>query len=370
MNTHPHRCFHKTLSMLPQDTLDLIAMFSGSYMVIRTLKTTPSITFHQKNVSLVYGQVQSGKTSMIFNLIQQSTLHCVLIIQNSLIVLQQYKQRLATQHISYSTVYQYNPSAKVTILMNNSHQYRKYIPPLHFSLIMDESDLTRHNPLIPLSTNQFHVTATPFRYKPIFDRIICITPPEDYYGIEKVNYLNKPYDEQGMTDYVHIVEDFTANDGGILLISEFNYVSEMHSQARVLSLKFDLPILVLSTQKKIYRRGKSNIVSENNISKIIDSIPNKHIIVIANRMANRGLSFTSSDFKIHITHQVFGKLLSITSFLQKSRIFGVYKDQPNLKAYVPPDYMKKITSYKSKVSLNIPLYKPNKDNLYYIDKPI
>ena len=173
-----------------------------------------------------------------------------------------------------------------------------------------------------------------------------------------------------MTDYVHIVEDFTANDGGILLISEFNYVSEMHSQARVLSLKFDLPILVLSTQKKIYRRGKSNIVSENNISKIIDSIPNKHIIVIANRMANRGISFTSSDFKIHITHQVFGKFLSITSFLQKSRIFGVYKDQPNLKAYVPPDYMKKITSYKSKVSLNIPLYKPNKDNLYYIDKPI
>jgi len=175
--------------MLRQHLLDLIAMFSGSYRVIRTLKTSPSITFHQKNVSLVYGQVQSGKTSMIFNLIQQSTLPCVLIIQNSLLVLQQYKQRMDTQRISYSTVYQHNPSAKVTILMNNSHQYSKYIPPLHFSLIMDESDLTRHNPLLPLSTNQFHVTATPFRYKPIFDRIIRITPPEDYYGIEKVTIL-------------------------------------------------------------------------------------------------------------------------------------------------------------------------------------
>ena len=356
--------------MLPQDLLDLIAMFSGSYRVIRTLKTSPSITFHQKNVSLVYGQVQSGKTSMIFNLIQQSTLPCVLIIQNSLLVLQQYKQRMDTQRISYSTVYQHNPSAKVTILMNNSHQYSKYIPPLHFSLIMDESDLTRHNPLLPLSTNQFHVTATPFRYKQIFDRIIRITPPEDYYGIEKVNYLNKPYDECGTTDYLPIVDDFTANDGGILLISEFNFVSEMHSQAGILSLKFDLPILVLSTQKKIYRLGKSNMVSENNISKIIDSISNKHIIVIANRMANRGLSFTSTDFRTHITHQVFGKWHSITSFLQKSRIFGVYKDQPNLKAYVPPDFIKKIILYKSKISLNIPLYKPNKENLYYIDKPI
>ena len=356
--------------MLRQHLLDLIAMFSGSYRVIRTLKTSPSITFHQKNVSLVYGQVQSGKTSMIFNLIQQSTLPCVLIIQNSLLVLQQYKQRMDTQRISYSTVYQHNPSAKVTILMNNSHQYSKYIPPLHFSLIMDESDLTRHNPLLPLSTNQFHVTATPFRYKPIFDRIIRITPPEDYYGIEKVNYLNKPYDECGTTDYLPIVDDFTANDGGILLISEFNFVSEMHSQAGILSLKFDLPILVLSTQKKIYRRGKSNMVSENNISKIIDSIPSKHIIVIANRMANRGLSFTSTDFRTHITHQVFGKWHSITSFLQKSRIFGVYKDQPNLKAYVPPDFIKKIILYKSKISLNIPLYKPNKENLYYIDKPI
>jgi len=356
--------------MLRQHLLDLIAMFSGSYRVIRTLKTSPSITFHQKNVSLVYGQVQSGKTSMIFNLIQQSTLPCVLIIQNSLLVLQQYKQRMDTQRISYSTVYQHNPSAKVTILMNNSHQYSKYIPPLHFSLIMDESDLTRHNPLLPLSTNQFHVTATPFRYKQIFDRIIRITPPEDYYGIEKVNYLNKPYDECGTTDYLPIVDDFTANDGGILLISEFNFVSEMHSQAGILSLKFDLPILVLSTQKKIYRRGKSNMVSENNISKIIDSISNKHIIVIANRMANRGLSFTSTDFRTHITHQVFGKWHSITSFLQKSRIFGVYKDQPNLKAYVPPDFIKKIILYKSKISLNIPLYKPNKENLYYIDKPI
>lgn len=356
--------------MLRQHLLDLIAMFSGSYRVIRTLKTSPSITFHQKNVSLVYGQVQSGKTSMIFNLIQQSTLPCVLIIQNSLLVLQQYKQRMDTQRISYSTVYQHNPSAKVTILMNNSHQYSKYIPPLHFSLIMDESDLTRHNPLLPLSTNQFHVTATPFRYKPIFDRIIRITPPEDYYGIEKVNYLNKPYDECGTTDYLPIVDDFTANDGGILLISEFNFVSEMHSQAGILSLKFDLPILVLSTQKKIYRRGKSNMVSENNISKIFDSISNKHIIVIANRMANRGLSFTSTDFRTHITHQVFGKWHSITSFLQKSRIFGVYKDQPNLKAYVPPDFIKKIILYKSKISLNIPLYKPNKENLYYIDKPI
>ena len=356
--------------MLRQHLLDLIAMFSGSYRVIRTLKTSPSITFHQKNVSLVYGQVQSGKTSMIFNLIQQSTLPCVLIIQNSLLVLQQYKQRMDTQRISYSTVYQQNPSAKVTILMNNSHQYSKYIPPLHFSLIMDESDLTRHNPLLPLSTNQFHVTATPFRYKPIFDRIIRITPPEDYYGIEKVNYLNKPYDECGTTDYLPIVDDFTANDGGILLISEFNFVSEMHSQAGILSLKFDLPILVLSTQKKIYRLGKSNMVSENNISKIIDSISNKHIIVIANRMANRGLSFTSTDFRTHITHQVFGKWHSITSFLQKSRIFGVYKDQPNLKAYVPPDFIKKIILYKSKISLNIPLYKPNKENLYYIDKPI
>ena len=67
MNTYPHICFHKTLSICSLCFPGLI----GSYGPSRPPRPLP---FIRKNVSLVYGQVQSGKTSMIFNLIQLSTL--------------------------------------------------------------------------------------------------------------------------------------------------------------------------------------------------------------------------------------------------------------------------------------------------------
>lgn len=354
--------------MLPQDVLDLIAIFSGEYNAIFALKVNKQIQFCQKNVSLVYGQVQSGKTAEIMNIIQRSHLPCVLIIQNSLLVLQQYIKRFSGMRVS--TVNDYNTQSKVVIVMNNASQYSKFKPPTHFSLIMDESDITGINPLVSLATNQYHVTATPFKYKPIFDQIKQIKPPDNYYGIQQVEYFPKTYHKD--TDYTPIFSDFTSNDGGILLINEFSFVSQMNSQALSLSKLYDLPIIVLSTIKKVYLKGKSKLIKKNNISSIIDSFKEKHIVIIAHRMANRGLSFVSSDYKKHITHQVFGEWQSITSFLQKSRIFGVYNDFPVLKVYLPPKKMKLISKYRDKVSMPMDyLYKSTKDNLYYyIDKSI
>ena len=204
--------------MLPQDVLDLIAVFSGRPNVIHTLKLTPQVynSFYQKTVSLVYGQVQSGKTAMIIKLIRNSALPCVLIIQNSLLVLKQYMDRFALNGISFQTVNDSYLHENVVIIMNNSTQYHKYMSfkrPDKFSLFMDESDLTRDNPLVPLATNQFHITATPFKYLPIFDNIITIDTPANYYGIERVQLLPKTYKKD--TDYDMILSDFTASSGGI-----------------------------------------------------------------------------------------------------------------------------------------------------------
>jgi len=357
--------------MLPSDVFDLIAIFSGQANVIHTLKhqLTPQVynSFYQKNVSLVYGQVQSGKTAMIMKLIQKSNLQCVLIIQNSLLVLKQYTSRFSSNRISFQTVNDSHIHAKVIIVMNNTSQYKKYFdlkPSPIFSLFMDESDLTRDNPLIQFATNQFHITATPFKYNNIFDNIIRIDTPINYYGIEKVLILPKTYSKQG-TDYKPIISDFTSNDGGILLINEFSLISEMNDAALKLSKQYDIPIIVLSTTKYSYFKGKSTSIRRNNIQLIIDSFKNKHIIIIANRMANRGLSFTSSDFKRHITHQVFGNFNNITSFLQKSRIFGVYNDSPILKLYLPPNKIKVALSYVPKVYLNNSLLKQDVDSLFY-----
>ena len=359
--------------MLPQDVLDLIAVFSGRPNVIHTLKLTPQVynSFYQKTVSLVYGQVQSGKTAMIIKLIRNSALPCVLIIQNSLLVLKQYMDRFALNGISFQTVNDSYLHENVVIIMNNSTQYQKYMSfkrPDKFSLFMDESDLTRDNPLVPLATNQFHITATPFNYLPIFDKIITIDTPANYYGIERVQFLPKTYKKD--TDYAPILSDFTASSGGILLINEFSLVSDMNNAALALSNKCDLHIIVLSTIKKHYFKGRSTTIRLNTIQAIIDSFPHKHIIIIANRMANRGLSFTSSDFKRHITHQVFGNFSNITSFLQRSRIFGVYNDSPTLKMYLPPNKIQYPLSYIHNIKLSDSLLRQNIDLLYYNTKTI
>ena len=358
--------------MLPQDVLDIIAIFSGHPNVIHTLKhqLTPQVynAFYRKNVSLVYGQVQSGKTAMIFNLIRKSALPCVIIIQNSLLVLKQYMERLSLNGISFQTVNDSYLHERVVIIMHNSTQYKKFMTfklPSKFSLFMDESDLTRDNPLIHMATNQFHITATPFKYLPIFDQIIRIDTPTDYYGIERVLFLPKTYKEG--TDYDPIISDFTSNSGGILLINEFSLISHMNAAALALSNKYDLHIIVLSSIKKHYFKGRYSTIRLNTIQSIIDSVPHKHIIIIANRMANRGLSFTSSDFKRHITHQVFGGFSNITSFLQKSRIFGIYKDSPTLKVFLPPDKIPNAISYIDKIHFTDYFIKEQKDILYYYE---
>lgn len=353
--------------MLPQDVLDIIAVFSGRPNVIHTLKhqLTPQVynSFYQKNVSLVYGQVQSGKTAMIIKLIRKSILPCVLIIQNSLLVLKQYMERFSFNGISFQTVNDSHLHEKVVIIMHNSTQYHKYMMfkrPDKFSLFMDESDLTRNNPIVPLATNQFHITATPFKYLPIFDNIIRIDTPTNYYGIQRVQLLPK-------NDYMSIVSDFISTSGGILLINDLSLVSEMNNAALELSNQCSLHIIVLSTIKKHYFKGRSTIIRLNTIQAIIDSVPDKHIIIIANRMANRGLSFTGSDFKRHITHQVFGNFPNITSFLQRSRIFGVYNDSPNLKMYLPPNKIQDAISYIHQTNLSDSLLRQNRDLLYYIN---
>jgi GTPase SAR1 family protein len=351
--------------MLPQDVLDIISVFSGMYHVIQTLSPHIFHKFYTKHISLVYGQVQSGKTSMIIKLIQQSQLQCVLVIQNSLLVLQQYIQRFSACRISFQTVRDTHFHAKVIIVMNNSSQFHKFLAlqRTKFALFMDESDLTQDNPLVPLATNQFHITATPFQYQPIFNRIIRVDIPHNYYGIERVQILPKTYIDT-QTDFLPIIRDFTTNSGGILLINQFSAISEMNDAALLLSNKCDLRIVVLSTVKKIYFKGRSTTIRLDNIQSIIDFLPFKHIIIIANRMANRGLSFTSSDFKRHITHQVFGDFNNITSFLQKSRIFGVYNDSPTLKLFLPPNKINTALSYIHTVQ-NFSLIK--RDILYYYE---
>lgn len=264
--------------MFPEEIYNQIAIFAGTHNVIHTLKLSNS--FYQKNVSLVYGQVQSGKTNMIKSLILKSNLKCVLIIQNSLLVFQQYMERF--KDIPYETVHSPNTNAKVFILMHNSSQYRKFLQSYDhylFSLLMDESDITMNNPLISYAANQYHITATPFNYLPTFDQIIHIRPPDNYYGIERVQFVPKTYDSSFNTDFDPIIRDFISTKQGILLINQFSFVKQMNQAALDLSTRYTIPIIVLSSVKKSFNMVNLNLY-ETMIFKPLLSLLNNLILLL------------------------------------------------------------------------------------------
>jgi len=108
---------------------------------------------------LLYGQVQGGKTKSIIELIKKSPNdYFVIVVQNSLLVLNQYKERLTAQDISFIVIDKYtikvNKKCNVMIVMNNVYRYRYFNATIeknlinenykngNYTLILDESDLT------------------------------------------------------------------------------------------------------------------------------------------------------------------------------------------------------------------------------------
>ena len=89
---------------LPTEIMDEIVLYTGDPHVANVLKDKISqyvLDRIEKNI-LIYGNVQGGKTSEIINYINENKwCQKVLVIQNSLLVLKQYEQRLKSKNIDY-----------------------------------------------------------------------------------------------------------------------------------------------------------------------------------------------------------------------------------------------------------------------------
>jgi hypothetical protein len=128
---------------------------------------------------------------------------------------------------------------------------------------------------------------------------------------------------------------------GILLVNKFHKVKKMVQFRTSIQDHYpDVPILLLTSQKVMTLGGEHRrIPSKKSLSEIIDSVAREHnhFIVIAGRLATRGMSFVSSDFRFHITHQISGlEGKSRASFLQGLRICGVYAEASPLQLYLSP----------------------------------
>jgi hypothetical protein len=353
------------LLKLPTELMDNIALMTRDTKTAYILKTLNLISQHtfdkmEKNV-LIYGQVQGGKTLEIMKTLKSKIYENeikVLVVQNSLLVLKQYIQRLKSENISFQIVTKeiQKIDKKVVLLINNSYRYRyfKQIEPKRYILMLDESDqIIRSCPLKAYKT--IHITATPYNYpKKLFckfDRIVTIKNNSNYKSINDLHINTSDND-------IDSIMKFLLTKNGMMLINKYSYIQDMRQCANILSQNFSsVPIVLLTSEKLLYFQNEIKNIKEKTISKIIDSLKeHKHIIFIANRLSNRGLSYVSSDYTIHLTHQITKVRTSVSSFLQSLRILGIYQDHKRLTLTILPQQEKILEKYKKIITEFDPKY--------------
>lgn len=316
--------------------------------------------------TLLYGQVQSGKTGKIMDYIQQfmSTQLKVLIVQNSTIMMVQYIKTMKQLGIKYveiktktnqtsSKAYN-NESVLITIHNKfrikalNKYMATNKLNTAPYTLILDESDqylkTIQKRTVYEKASHVLHVTATPFVYLKQkefkLDKVVCLKPKENYVGINDVNIkeicipvgdLNDSAMDLARTYISPIIEDeFLTVPTGFMLINYFSIIKHMKSAGiHLSSLHQNVPFVVLSNESYLIVNGEVKQVKIKNMQTFIDGFREyPHIVFIANRLSTRGINYTDSTYTRTITHQVSKPNNNFSNFIQKCRIFGL-RNQPN-----------------------------------------
>jgi hypothetical protein len=338
------------------DVLGRIVLFSGEFWVVQALRKhicpTLYASLYKCSKKLIYGEIQSGKTTKIICEVQNTQLPVLLIIQNSRLVQKQYEVRFREAGVPLQFVRKSTTALtqRVVVLMNNKNQLAKYTalnPPKVYAILLDESDLTQSHPLRANASIEIHVTATPFRYRSnTFDEVQFVDKHPNYYGLDKVQLKPIPKVIPKVIDYLAIANEFRASRG-ILLINTFTRIEQMKTVAMNLSSSHPtVPVILLTTDKGVYKNRVFARIRGNSLSRLLDLYTEEsHVIIVANRMATRGISFSNSAHTTHITHQVSNPN-TLTGFLQKCRILGIYPDLPQLTLYIDEGFVRRIEKYK------------------------
>lgn len=341
---------------LPVELMDKIVLYTGDLCVAYALEGKVSNYVFDKlerNV-LIYGQVQGGKTSFILNILKLKRLQTktkVLVIQNSLLVLEQYISRLTKEKVDFQVITGETReiSCNVVIVLNNKARRNHFInlKQKNYVLLLDEADQTSKTCNLK-SHKTFNITATPYYYNTsIFSSMAKIKKDKNYYSINDLEIeVNSETDK--------VVRNFVNNkkEEGMMLINNMNYVRNMMSFCHHIAKIFpSTPVVLLSSDKILYYEQKVQIIKEKSISKIIDSLKeHSRIIFVANRLSSRGLSYVSSDYSRHLTHQITKVGNDMISFIQKLRILGIYKDKPKLTLTIDEASESKFRKYVNKIN--------------------
>jgi len=328
---------------LNRDVMSLVVSFTGDKCVETYMRDYihPYMWKLDKRNVLIYGEIQSGKTDEIIKIIREpiyDTVFKILIIQNNLLTLNQYKERFTNENVSFQIISKTTKkiNKNVIILMNNKFRYNYFMKfqkqVRNYVILMDESDMYFRHPLAGKSLREFYITATPYlkKYKNFFHMVKQVRHKKNYVGLENINiqYMDE---ENNTINAMNAISDFIdeSSQGQIMLINCFSKINEMNDFMDLCSHHFPNNVFILlSSEKKMMKNNHTEIIKEKSISGIIDKYYHEKIIFIAYRLSSRGVSYTSSDFTKHLTHQYtnYTNGQSKRSILQRLRIFGVYKD--------------------------------------------
>ena len=317
-----------------------------------------------KKNNLIYGNIQSGKTRVILSfmwyVIYKLRMCPVVVLRNLKVDRYQFIQRINEYNKNVICNRDYYIKANdILILLNNKDNYGK-IDRLdkEYVLLIDEADLLYKTKRRLLKvekkydeykqTSRFNIlfTATPLGifnlWDVVEDSVLNVVSMNkninNYYGITSLEYGECNTREHEY--WKEPLDEFYGRERGLLLITT-EYLKQ--SQYR---LSTNIMEYVNNTNKRvcIMIHNANGIVFRNvmvrnrikNINRAIqyayDRMGYDHIIIISKRLASRGISYVSSDYRFHITDQIFRKTKGGDRMMQNIRCCGIYDtaDAPKL----------------------------------------
>lgn len=223
------------------------------------------------------------------------------------------------------------------------------------------------------SKHQIGATATEFAVigtKKTLTRVFQMVEPSNYYGIkrinvEKIQYVQGIGDSDEDPNIPRIYDSLFQSRNNFFILHSTSRLKSTHMKIlnRLRRLYPYLTIVIFNGDcytlkisqgtdinfmfRWVHAKQKKIIMFQDNhqpimkisrkikLCDILQELRNhkqKYISLISGRLASRGLSFVSRDYKLHLTDQYYipSETSHGESLLQGIRLFGCYNDNPNL----------------------------------------
>ncbi len=309
----------------------------------------------------VFGEVQSGKSNEIISYILWSILVCkrrvLVVVRNATADSEQLLRRLT---YFVKGVHLERALKKVKIILMNKIRISSYLARSrrNYNICVDEADLIIRTDsseptefeqlmgeLIERSKHTALITATPYalfvraaRLDLALPSVFKMIPGVNYKGLKQIQHVHvdsrssEVRNGEPDPNIPLIYNEFLSKDHGIILhnVTRVNKTQNLVAkEVRSFYTREQLEIIVFNGQSiTLYEtRGKYAKSISEALQKLKDA-GISHICIIAGAMADRGVSFVSTDYEWHLTDQYYTPPVSahLESMTQAIRLFGCYND--------------------------------------------